>query len=88
MLDADLAEIYGVPTRVLNQAVKRNRGRFPDDFIFPLTAREKDEVITNCDHIAKLKFSKALPHAFTEHGALMAASVLNSEKAVETSVLF
>ncbi len=86
MLDADLAEIYGVPTRVLNQAVKRNSKRFPADFIFQLTEGEKAKVITNCDHLARLKFSKALPHAFTEHGALMAASVLNSEKAVETSV--
>jgi len=86
MLDADLAAIYGVPTRVLNQAVKRNSSRFPSDFIFQLTAREKAKVITNCDHLARLKFSKALPYAFTEHGALMAASVLNSGKAVETSV--
>lgn len=86
MLDADLAELYGVATKVLNQAAKRNRDRFPDDFMFQLTAEEKDEVVTNCDHLARLKFSPVLPYAFTEHGAIMAASVLNSPRAVEVSV--
>jgi len=86
MIDADLAALYGVPTRALNQAVKRNRERFPGDFMFQLDAGEKREVITNCDHLAKLKFSKGLPFAFTEHGALMAASVLNTAQAVEVSV--
>lgn len=81
MLDADLAELYGVPTKVLNQAVKRNSDRFPPDFMFRLTRREKDHVVTNCDHLRKLKFSPALPCAFTEHGALMLASVLNSRRA-------
>jgi len=75
MLDADLAEMYGVPTRALNQAVKRNLNRFPADFMFQLSKEEKHEVVTNCDHLVKLKFSKALPYAFTEHGALMAASI-------------
>ena len=86
MLDADLAELYGVETRALNQAVKRNIERFPEDFMFQLTAAEKAEVVTNCDHLAKLKFSPSLPYAFTEHGAIMAASVLNSPRAVEISV--
>ena len=86
MIDADLAEAYGVPTRRLNEQVRRNQGRFPDDFMFQLTAEEKAEVVANCDHLEKLKFSKALPLAFTEHGAIMAASVLNSSKAVEISV--
>jgi hypothetical protein len=86
ILDADLAEIYGVETRALNQAVKRNAGRFPEDFRFQLTADEKNEVITNCDHLARLKFSKALPLAFTEHGAIMAATVLKSPQAVQMSV--
>ena len=86
MLDADLAELYGVETRVLNQAVKRNIERFPEDFMFQLTATEKMEVVTNCDHLAKLKFSPSLPYAFTEHGTIMAASVLNSPRAVEISV--
>jgi hypothetical protein len=86
MLGADLAALYGVSTRVLNQAVKRNAKRFPEDFMFRLTAAEKAEVITNCDHLRSLKFSPALPYAFTEHGAIMAAMVLNSPCAVEMSV--
>lgn len=86
IVDADLAEFYGVQTKVLNQAVKRNKGRFPEDFMFRLTKAEKDEVVTNCDHLEKLKFSPAFPRVFTEHGAIMAASVLNSQRAVEVSV--
>ncbi len=86
MIDADLAQLYGVPTKALNQAVKRNAQRFPQDFMFQLTAAEKQEVVTSCDHLAKLKFSKALPFAFTEHGAIQAANVLNSEQAVEMGV--
>ena len=86
MIDADLAQLYGVPTKVLNQAVKRNAARFPEDFMFQLTAKEKLEVVTNCDHLARLKFSSTLPFAFTEHGALMAASVLNTPRAIEVSV--
>ena len=86
MLDADLAELYGVLTKALNQAVKRNPERFPPDFVFRLTRREKQEVVTNCDHLRRLKFSPALPSAFTEHGALMLANVLNSRRAVEVSV--
>ena len=86
MIDADLAELYGVATRVLNQAVKRNSGRFPHEFMFQLTQTEKNEVVTNCDHLAKLKFSKTLPYAFTEHGALMVATVLNTQRAVEISL--
>jgi len=86
MLDADLAEIYSVPTKVLNQAVKRNRDRFPDDFMFQLTKEEKEEVVTNCDHLSKLKFSPSLPNAFTEHGAIMVATILNSPIAVKSSI--
>lgn len=86
IIDADLAEAYGVPTRRLNEQIKRNHDRFPADFMFRLTQEEKDEVIANCDHLSNLKFSKSLPFAFTEHGAIMAASVLNSSKAVEVSV--
>ena len=86
MIDADLAEIYGVTTKVLNQAVRRNTERFPADFVFRLTSKEKTEVVTNCDHLSRLKFSPALPRAFTEHGAIMAATVLNSPEAVAMSV--
>jgi len=86
LIDADLAELYGVPTKRLNEQVKRNAGRFPEDFCFRLSSAEKEEVVANCDHLARLKFSPALPHAFTEHGAIMAANVLNSSRAVEMSV--
>ena len=86
MLDADLAFLYGVPTKVLNQAVRRNGERFPKDFMFRLTRREKGKVVTDCDHLAGMKFSATLPHAFTEHGAIMLASVLNSPKAIEVSL--
>jgi hypothetical protein len=86
MLDADLADLYGVRTKALNQAVKRNTNRFPDDFMFQLTAEEKKEVVTNCDHLKGLRFSPTRPYAFTEHGAMMLASVLNSRRAVEVSV--
>ena len=86
MIDADLAQIYGVTTKALNQAVTRNRDRFPTDFVFRLTPKEKVGVVTNCDHLAQLKFSPVLPHAFTEHGAIMAATVLSSPQAVAMSV--
>ncbi len=82
----DLAEIYGVPTKALNQAVKRNIDRFPDDFMFQLTKHEKEEVVTNCDHLKRLKFSPTLPYAFTEHGAIMLATVLSSPIAVKASI--
>lgn len=86
MIDVDLAALYGVSTKALNQAVKRNAGRFPSDFLFRLTSAEKAEVVTNCDHLQKLKFSKALPYAFTEHGAIQAANVLASAQAVEMGI--
>jgi len=86
LLDVDLARLYGTTTKALNQAVKRNLARFPADFLFRLTQDEKREVVTICDHLAGLKFSPTLPNAFTEHGAIMAASVLNTERAVEVSV--
>ena len=87
MLDADLAEMYGLPTKALNQSVRRNVERFPADFMFQLSQDEKTEVVTNCDHLAKLKYSRTLPYAFTEHGALMLGNVLKSERAVEISLL-
>ena len=86
LIDADLAALYGVPTKALNQAVKRNAARFPVDFMFQLTEIEKSEVVTNCDHLAKLKFSKALPYAFTEYGAVAIANVLASPQAVEMGI--
>src|ERR1017187_2415719 len=76
MLDADLAEVYGVSTKRLNEQVKRNRARFPEKYMFQITAQEKKEVVANCDHLAKIRFSPGFPYAFTEHGAIMLASVL------------
>lgn len=86
MIDADLADLYGVPTKALNQAVKRNAGRFPPDFMFQLDAAERAEVVTNCDHLHKLKFSRARPYAFTEYGAVALANVLASAQAVEMGI--
>ncbi len=86
MLDRDLAELYGVSTKVLNQAVKRSNERFPTDFMFVLTKVEKDELVTNCDRFNSLKHSTVLPFAFTEYGALMLASVLNSPRAIEAGI--
>ncbi len=86
ILDADLAQLYGVSTKAFNQAVKRNNDRFPDDFTFRLTKEEKLGVVTNCDHLQRLRFSTVLPVAFTEHGAIMAATVLNSDRAIKLSV--
>ncbi len=86
MLDADLASLYGISTKRFNEQVKRNRGRFPKRFMFQLTAEEKAEVVANCDHLKKLKFSPVLPYAFTEHGAIMAATVLNSPRATQVSI--
>ncbi len=86
ILDADLAELYWVSTKVFNQAVRRNQDRFPEDFMFRLTTEEKGEVVTNCDHLQRLRFSPVLPVAFTEHGAIMAATVLNSDRAIKLSV--
>jgi hypothetical protein len=86
MIDSDLAVLYGVTTKRLNEQVKRNRDRFPEEFMFQLTEREKGEVVANCDHLKRLKFSPNLPNAFTEYGAIMLATVLNSPLAVQTSI--
>ena len=86
ILDTDLARLYSVSTKRLNQQVRRNSDRFPEDFLFQLTAEEKSEVVANCDHLSNLKFSPALPLAFTEHGAIMTVSVLNTQQAIEASI--
>ncbi|CAD7840678.1 MAG: hypothetical protein [Olavius algarvensis Delta 4 endosymbiont] len=86
VVDADLAQFYRVPTKRLNEQLKRNKARFPKDFMFQLTADEKTELVANCDHLNNLKYSKSLPFVFSEHGAIMAASVLNPKKAIEVSV--
>src|SRR3990172_3174314 len=86
MLDTDLAILYGVTTKRLNEQVKRNHDRFPEDFMFQLNEKEKAEVVANCDHLRRLKFSPKFPYAFTEHGAIMLAAVLNSPIAVQASI--
>lgn len=87
ILDADLAELYDVPTKRLNEQVKRNIGRFPDDFMFQVAT---DEVACLRSQIATSNAGRGgrryRPYAFTEHGVIMAASVLNSERAIQTSV--
>ena len=87
MLDSDLAKLYGVPTHRFNEAVKRNRSRFPDDFAFPVT-REELTILISQNAISKPGHGgrRKLPWVFTEHGAVMAANVLNSPKAVKMSV--
>src|SRR5262249_39393780 len=86
MIDRDLAELYGVTTKQMNQQVKRNLSRFPEDFMFQLTTGEKEEVVTKCDHLMMLKYSPVLPYVFTEYGAVMLASVLNSDRAIEVNI--
>ena len=86
MIDKDLAELYGVKTMVLNQAVKRNIDRFPEDFMFRLTKNELNELITICDRLHNLKHSPTTPLVFTEHGVAMLSSVLNSKMAIDVNI--
>ncbi len=86
MVDRDLASLYGVETKVLNQAVKRNIARFPEQFRFQLTQLENDQLVTDCDRFASLKHSTSLPHVFTEQGVAMLSAVLRSETAVKVSI--
>jgi len=86
MIDSDIAELYGVTTKRLNEQVKRNRNRFPSNFMFELTKEEKNQLVANCDHLKKLKFSPVLPKVFTEHGILMLSSVLKSSTAIRVNI--
>ncbi len=86
MLDRDLAELYGVETKVLNQAVKRNIKRFPEKFRFQLNDIEKNKLVTICDRFAKIKHSSVNPYAFTEQGVAMLSGLLNSDIAIEISI--
>ncbi|HBG48774.1 MAG TPA: DNA-binding protein [Cyanobacteria bacterium UBA9971] len=86
MIDRDLAELYGVETKALNQAVKRNSDRFPKDFMFKLNDKETKELVTNCDRFKILERSSSSPYAFTEQGVAMLSSVLNSKQAVAINV--
>jgi hypothetical protein len=87
MIDNDLATLYGVETKYLNRQVRRNAARFPHDFMFQLTEREKGELVTNWHRFSNLKHSNSLPYAFTEHGVAMLSAVLKSERAILTSIL-
>ncbi|HZU24641.1 MAG TPA: ORF6N domain-containing protein [Bryobacteraceae bacterium] len=89
MLDRDLAELYGVETRLINQAVKRNADRFPADFMFQLTAEEAEATLALRSQNVILKRGqhlKYMPHAFTEHGAVMLANLLRSPVAIQASI--
>src|SRR3954463_9621805 len=87
ILDTDLAELYGVPVKRLNEQLKRNPERFPRDFLFTLTREEFENLRSqNAASSPSHGGRRYLPHAFTEHGAIMAASVLNSKRAIEMSV--
>lgn len=86
ILDRDLADLYGVETKVLNQSVKRNIERFPEHFRFQLSKYEMDELVTNCDRFKNLKHSTVCSFAFTEQGVAMLASVLRSETAIRVSI--
>jgi ORF6N domain len=99
MLDADLAELYGVTTKRLNEQVKRNRDRFPKDFMFQIEEKEivgmRSQIVTTSDSDENIRSQTAtaskrniryLPYAFTEHGVIMAASILNTQRAIEVSV--
>ena len=87
ILDADLAELYGVPVKRLNEQLKRNPQRFPRDFLFTLTREEYKHLRSqNATSSSAHGGRRYLPHAFTEHGAIMAATVLNSKRAIEMSV--
>lgn len=87
MLDRDLAELFGVQTKQLNRQVKRNLQRFPKEFMFRLTRKEKDELVPIWHQFDKIKHSYVLPYAFTEHGVAMLASVLNSQRAIRMSIV-
>ncbi len=86
MVDRDLADVYSVETKVLNQTVKRNLNRFPKIFRFQLTDKEKKELVTNCDRFKNLKHSSVNPYVFTEQGVAILSSILRSETAVRVSI--
>ena len=87
MIDRDLAEMYRVKVKRLNEQVKRNLERFPDNFCFQLADRERDELVANCDRFKTLKHSSVNPYAFTEQGVAMLSSVLRSDVAVKVSII-
>ena len=86
ILDCDVAELYGVETKRINEAVSNNPEKFPDGYILQLTDSEKTEVVENFDHLKNIRFSPQLPKAFTEKGLYMLATILKSPKAVQTTI--
>lgn len=86
ILDADVAELYGVETKRINEAVSNNTEKFPKGYVFQVNKQEKTEVVENFDHLQKLRFSPQLPKAFTEKGLYMLATILKSPKATETTI--
>ena len=87
LIDTDLARLYGTKTKRLKEQIRRNADRFPEDFMFQLSAEEAEEVVANCGRLKNIRFSSVLPMAFTERGAVMAANVLNSQIAIDASIL-
>ena len=86
LIDADVAALYGVETRAVNQAVRNNPKKFPYGYIFELDKYEKEEVVKNFDHLNGLKFSKVAPTAFTERGLYMLATILKGDRAISTTL--
>jgi len=86
MIDRDIAHLFKVETKVLNQAVKRNHKRFPEDFVFQLSDNEKKELVTKCDRFTSMKHSSYNPYAFSEHGVTMLSTILKSETAIKISI--
>ena len=86
IVDRDLAMLYGVETKRLNEQVRRNINRFPEHFRFQLTEEEKNELVANCDLLLKIKYFQSLPYVFTEQGVAMLATVLRSQTAVNVSI--
>ena len=85
LIDGDVAEVYGVETKRVNEAVKNNRDKFPGDYLIELSQDEKDELVENFDRFNRLKHSTALPKAFTEKGLYMLATILKSKQATQTT---
>lgn len=87
IIDSDVATLYGVETKRINEAVKNNPEKFPEGYVFKLSPQEKTEVVENFDRLNQLKFSKVEPRAFTERGLYMLATILKGEQAVQTTLL-
>jgi phage regulator Rha-like protein len=87
IIDSDVATLYGVETKRINEAVKNNPEKFPEGYVFKLSPQEKTEVVENFGHLNQLKFSKVEPRAFTERGLYMLATILKGEQAVQTTLL-